>query len=45
MATMNGKALVKDGKPLDRAYSNGQLVYGRNLLYGTKYFSGLDKFK
>ena len=30
MATINGKALVKDGKPIDRAYSNGQLVYGRN---------------
>lgn len=35
MATINGKALVKDGKPLDRVYSNGQLVYGRNLLTGT----------
>ena len=35
MATINGKALVKDGKPLDGAYSNGQLVYGRNLLLGT----------
>lgn len=31
MATINGKALVRDGKPLDRVYSNGQLVYGRNL--------------
>ena len=40
MATINGKALVKDGKPLDRVYSNGQLVYGRNLLYGTRNFSG-----
>lgn len=40
MATINGKALVKDGKPLDRVYSNGQLVYGRNLLNGTKDFSG-----
>ena len=40
MAIINGKALVKDGKPLDRVYSNGQLVYGRNLLYGTKDFSG-----
>lgn len=34
MATINGKALVKDRKPLDRVYSNGQLVYGRNLLVG-----------
>ena len=40
MATINGKALVKDGKPLDRVYSNGQLVYNRNLLSGTKDFSG-----
>lgn len=40
MVTINGKALVKDGKPLDRVYSNGRLVYGRNLLYGTKDFSG-----
>ena len=36
MATINGKALVRDGKPLDRVYSNGQLVYGRNLLLGTR---------
>ena len=40
MAIINGKALVKDGKPLDRVYSNGQLVYGRNLLDGTRVFSG-----
>lgn len=32
MAIINSKALVKDGRPLDRVYSNGQLVYGRNLL-------------
>lgn len=35
MVTINGKALVKDGKPLDRAYSEGMLVYGRNILLGT----------
>lgn len=35
MAIINGKALVKDGKPLDRAYSEGMLVYGRNILLGT----------
>ena len=35
MATINGKALVRDGKRLDRVYSNGQLIYGRNLLLGT----------
>ena len=32
MAIINGKALVKDGKPLDRVYSNGQLVYSRNYI-------------
>lgn len=37
MAIINGKALVKDGKPLDRVYSNGQLVYGRNLFYNKNY--------
>lgn len=39
MATINGKALVKDGKPLDRAYSNGQVVYSRNLLLNSKILS------
>lgn len=32
MATINGKALVKDGIPLDRAYSNGKTVYNRNYI-------------
>lgn len=40
MSIINGKALVRDGKPLDRAYSNGKLVYNRNLFLGTKDFSG-----
>ena len=39
MATINGKALVRDGKPLDRAYSNGVLVYGRNYILNS---SGLN---
>ncbi|MDG9745796.1 hypothetical protein, partial [Leuconostoc falkenbergense] len=39
MATINGKALVRDGKPLDRVYSNGVLVYGRNLLLNSKTLS------
>lgn len=34
MAIINGKALVKGGKPLDRVYSNGKLVYSRNLFRG-----------
>ena len=32
MATINGKALVKDGKAVDKVFSNGRQVYGRNLL-------------
>ena len=40
MAIINGKALVKDGKPLDRVYSNGQLVYGRNLYISTTQVQG-----
>lgn len=36
MTTINGKALVKDGKPLDKVFSNGRQVYGRNLLTGSK---------
>lgn len=43
MATINGKALVKDGKPIDRAYSNGQLVYGRNYFLNSS-GSSLDKW-
>ena len=37
MATINRKALVKDGNPLDRVYSNGQLVYNRNLFFNKNY--------
>ena len=37
MATINRKALVKDSKPLDRVYSNGQLVYNRNLFFNKNY--------
>lgn len=36
MATINGKALVKDGKAVDNVFSNGMQVYGRNLLKGTR---------
>ena len=35
MTTINGRALVRDGKPLDRVYSNGLLVYGRNYILDT----------
>ena len=36
MSIINGKALVKDGKPLDKVFSNGRQVYSRNLLKGTR---------
>ena len=36
MAIINGKALVKDGKAVDKVFSNGRQVYGRNLLKGTR---------
>ena len=35
MAIINSKALVSDGKPLNRVYSNGQLVYDRNYILDT----------
>lgn len=35
MSTINGKACVVDGKPVDKVFSNGRQVYGRNLLKGT----------
>lgn len=36
MAIINGKALVKDGKAVDKVFSNGMQVYSRNLLKGTR---------
>lgn len=34
MPTINGRACVIDGKPVDKVFSNGVQVYGRNLLTG-----------
>nr|AAA72435.1 18.7 kDa protein [Lactobacillus phage LL-K] len=34
MPTINGKVCVVNGKPVDKVYSNGKQVYGRNLLVG-----------
>jgi hypothetical protein len=36
MADITHGAWIKDGKAVDKAYSNGQQIYGRNLLLGTK---------
>ena len=41
MAIINGKALVKDGKAVDKVFSNGRQVYSRNLLKGTRIPSSL----
>ncbi len=34
MPTINGRACVVDGTPVDKVFSNGKQVYGRNLLAG-----------
>lgn len=38
MPTINGKACVANGTPVDKVFSNGVQVYGRNLLKGTAKF-------
>lgn len=35
MPTINGRACVVNGTPVDKVFSNGKQVYGRNLLPGT----------
>ncbi|QBJ03896.1 structural protein [Lactobacillus phage SAC12B] len=35
MSTINGRACVVDGMPVDKVMSNGRLVYGRNLIKGS----------
>lgn len=35
MSTINGRACVADGTPVDKVFSNGRQVYGRNLAQGT----------
>lgn len=41
MTTINGKACVVNGAPVDNVFSDGKLVYGRNLLKNTfDYASG-----
>ena len=39
MAIINGKALVKDDKAVDKVFSNGRQIYGRNLLKNTRNLS------
>lgn len=35
MTTINGRACIVNGTPVDKVFSNGRQVYGRNLLTGT----------
>lgn len=35
MPTINGRVCVVNGTPVDKVFSNGRQVYGRNLLTGT----------
>ena len=35
MSTINGRACVVNGTPVDKVFSNGKQVYGRNLLIGS----------
>lgn len=35
MTTINGKVCVVNGTPVDKVFSNGRQVYGRNLAFGT----------
>jgi len=40
MSTINGRACVVDGMPVDKVMSNGKQVYGRNLWIVSKAVSG-----
>lgn len=35
MSTINGRACVANGTPVDKVFSDGKQVYGRNLVTGT----------
>ncbi|WP_063489998.1 hypothetical protein [Lactiplantibacillus plantarum] len=35
MSTINGRACVVNGTPVDKVFSDGKQVYGRNLVTGT----------
>lgn len=40
MPAINGRACVVNGTPVDKVFSNGRQVYGRNLLTGTQSWQG-----
>ncbi|MCB5814917.1 carbohydrate binding domain-containing protein [Lacticaseibacillus paracasei] len=37
MPTINGRACVVNGTPVDKVFSNGRQVYGRNLISGSEF--------
>ena len=39
MPTINGRACVVNGTPVDKVFSNGRQVYGRNLIMGSEFDS------
>ena len=41
MTTINGRACIVNGTPVDKVFSNGRQVYGRNLYTDTKNFDNL----
>lgn len=43
MPTINGKACVVNGTPVDKVFSNGRQVYGKNLIHDTSFEQGLWK--
>jgi len=43
MTTINGKVCVVDGVPVDKVFSDGKQVYGRNLLLDTD-FNNLPQY-
>ena len=43
MTTINGRACVVNGKPVDKVFSNGKQVCGRNLLLDTN-FNNLPQY-
>lgn len=40
MPTINGKACIANGKPVDKVFSNGKQVYNRNLIIQSDLKSG-----
>ena len=43
MTTINGRACIVNGTPVDKVFSNGRQVYGRNLLLDTN-FNNLPQY-